>query len=41
VGKGDILDIVVYQNIRLSDVTVSDILDSDDLPIIEKFTDWV
>jgi hypothetical protein len=33
-GKGDILDIVVHQNIRLSDVTVSDILDSDHLPII-------
>jgi hypothetical protein len=34
VGNGDILDIVVHQNIRLSDVTVSDILDSDHMPII-------
>jgi hypothetical protein len=33
-GNGDILDIVVHQNIRLSDVTVSDILHSDHLPII-------
>jgi hypothetical protein len=33
-GNGDVLDIVVHQNIRLSDVTVSDILDSDHLPII-------
>jgi hypothetical protein len=33
-GNGDILDIAVHQNIRLSDATVSDILDSDHLPII-------
>jgi hypothetical protein len=33
-GNGDVLDIVVYQNIRLSHVIVSDILDSDHLPII-------
>jgi hypothetical protein len=33
-GKGDVLDIVVHQNIRLSDVTVSDILDSNHLPIV-------
>jgi hypothetical protein len=33
-GNGDVLDIVVHQNIRLSDVSVSDILDSDHLPII-------
>jgi hypothetical protein len=32
--NGDTLDIVFYQNIRLSDVTVSDVLDSDHLPII-------
>jgi hypothetical protein len=31
-GNGDLLDIVVHQNIRVSDV--SDILDSDHLPII-------
>jgi hypothetical protein len=42
-----VLDIVVHKNIRVSDVIVSDILDSDHLPIvknlsepIEKFTDW-
>jgi hypothetical protein len=33
-GNGDVLDIVVHQNIRLSHVIVSDILDSDHLPII-------
>jgi hypothetical protein len=32
-GNGDVVDIVVHQNIRLSDVIVSDILDSDHLPI--------
>jgi hypothetical protein len=26
-GKGDVLDTVVHQNIRLSDIIVSDILD--------------
>jgi hypothetical protein len=29
VGNGDVLDTVVHKNIRLSDVTVSEILDSD------------
>jgi hypothetical protein len=28
-GNGDVLDIVIQRNIRVSDVTVSDILDSD------------
>jgi hypothetical protein len=37
----DVLDIVVHQNIRLSDVTVSDILDSDHLPIIFHILDHV
>jgi hypothetical protein len=32
--NGDVLDIVVHQNIRLSHVIVSDILDSDHLPIV-------
>jgi hypothetical protein len=32
--NGDVLDIVVQQNIRVSDVIVSDILDLDHLPII-------
>jgi hypothetical protein len=33
-GNGDVLDIVVHQNNRMSDVIVSDILDADHLPII-------
>jgi len=28
-GNGDVLDIVVHQNVRLSEITVSDTLDSD------------
>jgi hypothetical protein len=39
VGNGDVLDIVVHRNIRLSNVIVSDILDSDHLPII--FHTWI
>jgi hypothetical protein len=33
-GNGDVLDIVVHQSIRVSDVIVSNILDSNHLPII-------
>jgi hypothetical protein len=33
-GNGDVLDIVVRRNIRVSDVTVSDILDPDHLLIV-------
>jgi hypothetical protein len=33
-GNGDELDIVVHKNSRLSNVILSDILDSDHLPII-------
>jgi hypothetical protein len=40
-GNGDILDIVVHQNIGLSSVTVSNILDSDYLPIIFHILDHV
>jgi hypothetical protein len=40
-GNGDVLDIVVRQNIRVSDVTVSDILDSDHLPKIFHMLDHV
>jgi hypothetical protein len=40
-GNGDVLDIVVHKNIRLSDVTVSDILDSDHLPIMFHVLDHV
>jgi hypothetical protein len=41
VENGDILDIVVHQNIGLSSVTVSNILDSDHLPIIFHILDHV
>jgi hypothetical protein len=40
-GNGDVLDIVVHQNIIVSDVTFSDILDSDHLPIIFHILDHV
>jgi hypothetical protein len=41
VGNGDVLDIVVRQNIRVPDVIVSDILDSDHLPIVFHIQDHV
>jgi hypothetical protein len=41
VGNGDALDIVVHKNIRLSNVIVSDILDSNHLPIIFHILDHV
>jgi hypothetical protein len=41
VGNGDVLDIVVHKNIRLSVVIVSDILGSDHLPIIFHILDHV
>jgi hypothetical protein len=40
-GNGDVLDIVVHQNIRVSDVVFSDILDLDHLPIIFHILDRV
>jgi hypothetical protein len=40
-GNGDVLNIVVHKNIRLSDVSVSDILDSDHLPILFHILDHV
>jgi hypothetical protein len=40
-GNGDVLDIVVHQNVGVSDVIVSDILDSDHLPIIFYVLDHV
>jgi hypothetical protein len=33
-GRGDVLDIVVHKDVRLSEVRVLDILDSDHLPIM-------
>jgi len=32
-GNGDILDIAIHHNVRLSGITMSDVLDSDHLPI--------
>jgi hypothetical protein len=41
VRNGDVLDIVVHKNIKLTKVIVSDILDSDHLPIIFQILDHV
>jgi hypothetical protein len=40
-GVGDVLDLVVHQNVRLSEVIVTDILDSDHLPLIFGILDPV
>jgi hypothetical protein len=40
-GNGDVLDIVVHQNVCLSKVIVSDVLDSDHLPIVFHILDHV
>jgi hypothetical protein len=40
-GNGDLLDIMGHKNIRLSLITVSDILDSDHLPIVFHILDLV
>jgi hypothetical protein len=40
-GNGDMLDIVVHQNIRVSDVILSDILGSDHLPILYHILEHV
>jgi hypothetical protein len=40
-GNGDVLDIVVHKNVQLSEVTVSDILDSDHLPIVFHLLDHI
>jgi hypothetical protein len=40
-GNGDVLDIVVHKNTELSNVIVSDILDSDHLPILFDILDHV
>jgi hypothetical protein len=40
-GNGDVLEIVVHQNIRLSHVTASDIQDSGHLPIVFHILDHV
>jgi endonuclease/exonuclease/phosphatase family metal-dependent hydrolase len=41
VGNGNVLDIVVHKNIRLPDIIVSEILDSDHLPIMFHILDHV
>jgi hypothetical protein len=41
VGNGDMLDIVVNMNVPLPKVTVSDILDSDHLPIVFYLLDHI
>jgi hypothetical protein len=40
-GNGDVLDISVHNNVRLSEVIVSDILNSDHLPIIFHLLDRI
>jgi hypothetical protein len=41
VGNGDMLNIVAPKNVQLSEVIVSDILDSDHLPVISHLLDHV
>jgi hypothetical protein len=40
-GNGDVLDIVVHENVRVSDVNILEILDSDHLPILFHMLDHV
>jgi hypothetical protein len=40
-GNCDVLDIVVHQNVHLSEVIVSDVLDLDHLPIVFHILDHV
>jgi hypothetical protein len=40
-GRGDVLDIVVYKDVRLSEVRVLDIMDSDHLPIMFYILDHI
>jgi hypothetical protein len=40
-GNGDVLGIVAHQNVRLSGVTVSDVMDSDHLPVFFHILDHV
>jgi hypothetical protein len=40
-GNGDVLDIVVHQNLRLSHATASDILDSDHVPVVFHILDLI
>jgi hypothetical protein len=40
-GNGDVLDVVVHKNVQLSEVTVTDILDSDHIPIVLHLLDHI
>jgi hypothetical protein len=40
-GRHDVLDIVVHQNVRLSEVIATDVLDSDHLQIMSSIPDPV
>jgi hypothetical protein len=40
-GNGDMLDVFVHNTVRLSKVIVSDILDSDHLPVTFYLLDYV
>jgi hypothetical protein len=40
-GNGDVLDIVVHQHVRMSEVIVSAILDLDHLPIVFHLLDHI
>jgi hypothetical protein len=40
-GNSEVLDIDVYTNVRLSEIIISDILDSDHLPIVFHLLDHV
>jgi hypothetical protein len=40
-GNGDVLDIVMHKNVQLSEVIVSDILDSDHLPVVFHLLDHI
>jgi hypothetical protein len=40
-GRGDVLIVVVHQNVRLLEVIITDILDSDHLPVMFSVMDPV
>jgi hypothetical protein len=40
-GNGDVLDIFVHENVRLSEIIVSDIMESDHLPIVLHLLDHI
>jgi hypothetical protein len=40
-GNGDVLDVVLHRNVRISDINILEILDSDHLPILFHMLDHV